>query len=183
MFELQPHLANGAQRAGDLLAALGVSRGTLKYAYEREATHVLRLGRARATGYAARQNRPGLDADEFPLFRVDEIGAIRPAGTLVATESVWLPDATIIDGLPPEMHDIAPRGFLGRSYAHRHTDLGLPEDANNWSDQHVLNITSHYSRSTAAIQLHQPSTNCRWRTRRPPVETCVTQRLPVHGRL
>lgn len=141
MFELRPNLSNGAQRAGDLVEALGVSRGTLKYAYEREATHVLRLGRARATRYAARQNLPGLDADEFPVFRVNEAGAIRPAGTvvtLVATESVWLPDESIIDGLPPEMHDVAPRGFLGRSYAHRHTDLGLPEDVTNWSDHHIL---------------------------------------------
>jgi hypothetical protein len=36
------------------------------------------------------------------------------------------------------MHDIAPRGFLGRSYARYHADLGLPEDVTNWSDNHVL---------------------------------------------
>jgi hypothetical protein len=72
---------------------------------------------------------------------VDEAGSIAPVGrlvTLAASESVWLPDETVIDGLPAEMHDIAPRGFLGRSYAHRHVELGLPEDVTNWSDHHVL---------------------------------------------
>lgn len=147
MFELRPHLLNGARRAGNLVATLGISRGTLSYAYEREARSVLRLGRARATRYAARQNLTGLDTAEFPVFRVNEAGDIRPAGqlvTLAATESVWLPDETIIDGLPPEMHDIAPKGFLGRSYARQNADLGLPEDVTNWSDNHILIALSRH---------------------------------------
>lgn len=141
MFKLQPQLLNGAQSAGDLTVTLGISRGTLSNAYEREAPRILRLGRARATRYAARQNLAGLDNDEFPVFRVNQAGTIRRAGklvTLVATESVWLPDNNIIDGLPPEMHDAAPKGFLGHSYARHHADLGLPEDVTNWSDNHIL---------------------------------------------
>jgi len=132
---------NGARHAGELAEALGGGRVTLKRAYEREAHQILRLGQARSTRYAARQVLTGLDTDEFRVFRVDETGDIAPAGTLVtlvATESVWLPDEAIIDGLPPEMHDGAPSGFLGRSYTHRHVDLGLPEDVTNWSDHHVL---------------------------------------------
>ena len=141
MSELRPHLMNGARPAGELADALGGSRVALMRAYERDAHQFLRLGQARSTRYAAREILTGLNTDEFPVFRVDVAGGIVPAGTLVtlvATESVWLPDEAIIDGLPPEMHDIAPRGFLGRSYAHRHVDLGLPEDATNWSDHHVL---------------------------------------------
>ena len=132
---------NGARRAGELAEVLGGDRVALKRAYEREAHQFLRLGRARATRYAARQVLTGLDTDEFRVFRVDEGGGIEPAGTLVtlvATESVWFPDESIIDGLPPEMHDIAPRGFLGHSYARHHGDLGLPEDVTNWSDHHIL---------------------------------------------
>jgi len=131
----------GALRGSELLAVSGVTRATLANAYRREIRQVLRFGQARATRYAARQILPGLDTDEFPVFRVDEAGNIRPAGqlvTLVATESVWLPDAKVIDGLPPEMHDVAPKGFLGRSYARHHSDLGLPNDAINWSDNHIL---------------------------------------------
>ena len=141
MPELRPHLMNGARHAGELADALGGGRVALKRAYEREAHQFLRLGRARSTRYAARQILTGLDTDEFRVFRVDEAGDIASAGTLVtlaATESVWLPDEIIIDGLPPEMHDIAPRGFLARSYAQHHGDLGLPEDVTNWSDNHIL---------------------------------------------
>jgi len=141
MPELRPYLMNGARHAGELAEALGGGRVALKRAYEREAHQFLRLGRARATRYAARQNLTGLDTDEFRVFRVDAAGGIEPAGTLVtlaATESVWLPDENIIDGLPPEMHDIAPRGFLARSYAQHHGDLGLPEDVTNWSDNQIL---------------------------------------------
>lgn len=140
MLKIRPYLLNGALRSGELLAATGATRETLANAYRREARQVLRLGRARATRYAARQKLPGLETDEFPVFRVDEGGKIRPAGqlvTLVATESVWLPDPAVIDGLPPEMHDIAPKGFLGRSYARHNADLALPEDVTNWSDNHI----------------------------------------------
>jgi len=141
MLEIRPYLMGGALRSRELLVASGVTRETLANAYRREARQVLRFGQARATCYAARQNLPGLDTDEFPIFRVDERGDIRRDGqlvTLVATESVWLPDPTVIDGLPPEMHDVAPKGFLGRSYARHHADLGFPDDVTNWSDNHIL---------------------------------------------
>ncbi len=145
MLELQPYLVNGARQAGELVDALGVSRVTLMNAYRREVRQLLRLGRARSTHYAARRIVTGLSTDEFPAFRVDDIGQIAPAGTfitLAGNESVWLPDESIIDGLPAEMHDILPGGFLGRSYTQRHADLGLPDDVANWSDHHVLSALS-----------------------------------------
>ncbi len=141
MLEIRPYLMDGALRSSELLAAAGVSRETLANAYRREAGQVLRFGQARATCYAARQNLPGLGTDEFPIFRVDEGGDIQRNGqlvTLVATESVWLPDPTVIDGLPAEMHDVAPKGFLAHSYARHHADLGLPDDVSDWSDKHIL---------------------------------------------
>jgi HipA-like C-terminal domain len=145
MFELWPRLLDGARAAGELTDRLGVSRATLKLAYDRESASVLRLGRARSTRYAARQVLTGLGGDEFPVFRVDETGKIAAAGrlvTLAAGESVWLPEETILDGLPAEMHDVAPKGFLGRSFTRRHADLGLPDSPANWSDHHVLTALS-----------------------------------------
>ena len=41
------------------------------------------------------------------------------------------------------MHDIAPRGFLSRSYVQHHGDLGLLEDVTNGSDNHILIALSH----------------------------------------
>lgn len=117
--------------AGELLTSLGVSRTALSNAYERESASVLRFGRGPGTTYAARERYPGLDTDEFPVFRVDDRGMPQEAGrliTLVGNESVWLPGTEVCFGLPPEVHDTAPRGFLGRSFARRHADLGLPED-------------------------------------------------------
>jgi hypothetical protein len=131
----------GSRRAGELLQSLGVSRVTLMNAYQREANGILRFGRARRTRYAGRRIYTGVDTDTFPVFRIDENGSLHRAGELVtleAAESVWLPDDTVIDGLPPEMHDMAPQGFLGRSYARDHADLGLPDDFADWSDRHVL---------------------------------------------
>jgi len=131
----------GSRRAGELLQSLGVSRVTLMNAYQREAEGVLRFGRARRTRYAARRIYTGLDTDTFPVFRIDETGSLHRAGELVtleAAESVWLPDDTVIDGLPAEMNDMAPQGFLGRSYARQHAELGLPDDFADWSDRHVL---------------------------------------------
>lgn len=127
--------------AGELLASLGVSRTALSNAYERESAGVLRFGRGPGTMYAARERYQGLDVDEFPVFRIDESGKPREAGclvTLVGNESIWLPGTEVCFGLPPEIHDAAPRGFLGRSFVRRHADLGLSDDVTRWSDHHIL---------------------------------------------
>ncbi|MEM6513893.1 MAG: HipA domain-containing protein [Pseudomonadota bacterium] len=141
MFELLPHLLAGARQGGELVESLRISRGTLKNAYERQQDRILRFGAARSTSYAARYIHAGLDTDEFPVFRIDETGKVQKAGkliTLEATESIWLPDERVLEGLPPEMHDVAPKGFLGRSFARRHTELKFPEDVSRWSDHHIL---------------------------------------------
>jgi HipA-like C-terminal domain len=145
MPELLPHLLAGSRTSSDLIDVFGGQRVALKRAFDKDAGRVLRLGRARATRYAARRTMPGLSADEFPVFRVSAAGKIMPAGTLItleADESVWLPNEAIVDGLPAEIEDIAPRGFLGRSFARRHAELGLPNDLRAWSDNHVLQAIS-----------------------------------------
>lgn len=141
MFNLEALLAGGSRSSRELTEAAGVSRATLMRAVRDLGSRVLVLGRARATRYGLRQTLPGLSTDEFPAFRVDEQGEISQCNTLVtlaAAESVWLPDDSVIDGLPVEIHDVAPRGFLGRSFARRNRDLELPEDVRDWSDHHVL---------------------------------------------
>jgi hypothetical protein len=141
MVELRPLLLDGPRRTGDLVQALGITRAGLLHAYKRESGGVLRFGRARSTRFAARQTLEGLSTDQFPVFRVDTSGKIAPAGeviTLANVQSIWLPSEVVLDGLPPELHDIAPRGFLGRPFARRHAELALPENTSNWSDHHAL---------------------------------------------
>lgn len=141
MFNLQLMLASGSRSSRELTETAGVSRPTLMRAVRDLGDQVITIGRARATRYGLRQTLPGLSTNEFPAFRVDEQGRISQSNTLITlagTESVWLPDQSVIDGLPVEIHDVAPRGFLGRSFARRNQDLGLPEDVTDWSNQHVL---------------------------------------------
>ncbi|MEK6705339.1 MAG: HipA domain-containing protein [Bdellovibrionota bacterium] len=42
-------------------------------------------------------------------------------------------------GLPPEVSDQAPQGFMGRAFVHSYAyELGLPPDLRDWSDEHLL---------------------------------------------
>jgi hypothetical protein len=102
---------------------------------------VVRLGRGRATRYGLREQWPDLEGARFPLFRITETGTAESAGeliTLAARQSVWLPAGRVSDGLPLEIVDARPSGFLGRHFAHRHADLRLPPRLEDWSDHHVL---------------------------------------------
>lgn len=102
---------------------------------------VLRLGRGRATRYAWRERWLNLARAEFPVFRVLPDGAIESGGellTLAARQSVWMPDSVIANGLPVEIADARPSGFLGRHFAAVHTDLRLPLRVTDWSDHHIL---------------------------------------------
>jgi hypothetical protein len=72
---------------------------------------------------------------------VSPSGDALPAGelvTLAAQETVWLPDALVQRGLPVEIVDNRPGGFLGRHFAAQHAELGLPSRLEDWSDHHIL---------------------------------------------
>ena len=102
---------------------------------------VVRIGRGRATRYAWRQTWPNLQDSRFPLFRITEAGNPVTAGelvTLAAHQSVWMPAGTVSEGLPTELVDARPSGFLGRHFAAVHPDLRLPTRLSEWSDHHTL---------------------------------------------
>jgi hypothetical protein len=102
---------------------------------------VVRIGRGRATRYGLRQSWPNLDASRFPLFRVAGTGTAQSAGeliTLAARQTVWIPADTVSNGLPIELADARPSGFLGRLFAATHADLRLPARLTDWSDHHTL---------------------------------------------
>jgi hypothetical protein len=102
---------------------------------------VIRIGLARATRYGLREPWPGLDASRFPVFRVSETGGAQSAGevfTLASRQTVWMPAGIVFDGLPVELADARPSGFLGRHFAATHADLRLPARLTDWSDHHVL---------------------------------------------
>ena len=118
-----------------------MSAPTLMRAVRQADARVLRIGRGRATRYGLRERWPGLDAFRFPAFRISENGVAQSAGevcTLASRQTVWMPVGTVSDGLPIELADARPSGFLGRHFAAIHADLRLPARLVDWSDHHIL---------------------------------------------
>ena len=141
MTNLTSELSRGFLHAAEVRDRLGISPATLMRMVRDAGPDVVRIGRGRATRYALRQEWPNLDSSRFPLFRVTETGAAVSAGeliTLAARQSVWMPAGRISDGLPIEVVDARPSGFLGRHFAVNHGDLRLPPRLTDWSDHHIL---------------------------------------------
>jgi HipA-like C-terminal domain len=133
-------LSRGVLPTAELRERLGVSPATLMRAL-RQTDDLVRIGRGRASRYALRQTWPNLDASEFPLFQIGEDGQAQNAGqllTLAARQTVRLPDGSVADGLPVELFDARPSGFLGRHFAAIHADLHLPQLVADWSSHHIL---------------------------------------------
>ena len=134
-------LDRGVLSAPDLRERLGVSPSTLMRMVREAGPEVLRIGRGRATQYGLRQTWPSLEGPRFPLFRISESGSAATAGeliTLAAHQTAWMPIGTVADGLPAELADARPSGFLGRHFAAVHADLRLPPILSDWSDHHIL---------------------------------------------
>ena len=141
MNRVSAELSRGVLHAADLRERLGVSPATLMRVVRDAGADVVRIGRGRATQYALRQPWATLDSSRLPLFRVTESGTPVSAGelfTLAARQSVWMPAGTVSDGLPIELVDARPSGFLGRHFATLHADLRLPPRLADWSDHHIL---------------------------------------------
>jgi hypothetical protein len=134
-------LGGGVLDAADLRRRLGVSAPTMMRAVRQAGPRVVRIGRARATRYGLRALWPGLDVSRFPVFRVSESGSAQSSGelfTLAARQTVWMPAGAVSGGLPIELADARPSGFLGRHFSATHADLRLPARLEDWSDHHIL---------------------------------------------
>lgn len=141
MTNVSHELSRGVIHAADLRERLGVSPATLMRMVRDVGPDIVRIGRGRATQYGLRQQWPNLDSSRFPLFRITATGPAVSAGeltTLAARQSVWMPVGRVSDGLPIELVDARPSGFLGRHFASTHADLRLPPRLTDWSDHHIL---------------------------------------------
>ena len=141
MSEISDHLRRGVLPAAELRQRLGVSPATMMRALRQAEAEVIRIGRGRAIRYGLRQSWPSLETTRFPMFRVSETGLAQSTGevfTLAGRQTVWMPAGTVSDGLPIELADARPSGFLGRHFGAIHADLRLPERLIDWSDHHIL---------------------------------------------
>jgi hypothetical protein len=134
-------LLRGVQPAARLQEQLGVSPATLMRRVRAEGADVLRIGRARATRYGLVRPWLGMEATRFPLVRISEGGEAQSAGellTMAGGQSVVMPGGDVHQGLPIELVDNRPAGFLGRHFAARFPELRLPPRLEDWSDHHIL---------------------------------------------
>jgi hypothetical protein len=174
MEQIRTHLERGVLAAAELRRRLGVSPATLMRAVRSAGPAVMRLGRARATRYGLRQAWPMFDASRFPLLRIDEHGAARTAGelfTLAARQTVVMPDGVVSDGLPIEIADARPSGFLGRHFAAMHADLRLPERLADWSDHHTLVAMSRRGEDQPGNLIVGDESFARWQSLEPAAHT------------
>ena len=169
MGSIEVELSRGALPSAELRERLGISGPTLMRLV-RERRDVVRFGRARATRYALRQTWPNLDTSRFPLFRITETGRPETAGhlcTLAARQTVRTPDGRLFEGLPVELSDGRPSGFLGRHFAAQHPDLRLPARLTDWSDHHVLLAISRRGEDVPSNLIVGDEAFSRWQALRP----------------
>ena len=167
-------LSRGVLHAADLRQRLDVSPATLMRGIREAGTDIIAIGRGRATRYGLRQTWPTLDTSRFPMFRILETGTARSEGelfTLVARQTVWKPAGTVSDGLPIELADGRPSGFLGRHFAAMHADLRLPARLIDWSDHHVLLAMSRRGEDLPGNLIVGDESFARWQALDIPVRT------------
>jgi hypothetical protein len=135
---------------------------------------VVAIGRGRATRYGLRQAWPALDTSRFPVFRIQETGTARSEGellTLAGQQTVSMPAGTVTDGLPTELADARPSGFLGRHFAAMHADLRLPARLLEWSDHHILLAMSRRGEDLCGNRIIGDESFTRWQALAIPVRT------------
>lgn len=174
--DIRTELSRGVLPASALRERLGVSPATLMRMVHRAGPDVLRIGRGRATRYALAQIWPDMDRSRVPLFRITRSGDAMSAGdlvTLAARQTLWLahrrvsgggPDGRVHDGLPIELADIRPSGFLGRHFAAVHADLRLPPRLADWSDHHILLAMSRRGEDLPGDLVAGEESFTRWQT-------------------
>jgi hypothetical protein len=98
---------------------------------------------------------------------VSETGVAQAAGevfTLAGRQTIWMPAGTVSGGLPLDLADARPSGFLGRHFAAAHADLRLPARLVDWSDHHILLAMSRRGEDLPGNLLLGDESFTRWQT-------------------
>lgn len=142
------------KQANELKLELGVSQPTISRAVSHleKQKRILRVGKARATRYAAVRRLPQLPDAELPVYEIDAKGDASRVATLTPVQPnrfAIIPEAPlhaafpikadIYSSLPYYLQGLRPEGFIGRLTAGRvSTILRLPADLLQWSEDDVL---------------------------------------------
>lgn len=167
LLDLRQALIKNPRASGAELCRLlqGINRSTLMRLVVQMNGEVIRRGGSRRTRYALRRALRGRN-DSLALYRIDAAGTGHEVGALDLTYPegcaltfsepfAWPLDAGEMrdgwfEGLPYPLLDMRPQGFLGRNFAHLHSQsLEVSENLNDWSDDDVLHVlaTQGYDQS------------------------------------
>jgi hypothetical protein len=135
----------GVLSGAELQVSLGVSQPTVSRALAPlvQAGTVRLAGAARSRRYLLPRRIPDV-GDEVAIVRIDEQGAAAPFARMIPLEggATWVDEvdgpSERHDGLPWFLADMRPQGFLGRTFANAHPDLGQGNDPRQWNDDDVL---------------------------------------------
>ena len=168
MSSVQFELREGVLHASDLRRRLGVSPATLMRIVRDAGHDVVRIGRGRATRYGSREAWSPVTGSR--AFRSS--GSRRPVRrNRRGSCSRWrhvsrcgCPPGLVFDGLPLELADARPSGFLGRHFAATHSDLRLPARLGDWSDHHILLAMSRRGEDLPGNIIVGEESFARWQT-------------------
>src|SRR6202795_2518686 len=73
----------------------------------------------------------------------------------------------VVSGLPAELADGRPSGFLGRHFAAANADLKLPPRLSDWSDHHILLAISRRGEDLPGDLIVGEESFARWQELRP----------------
>ena len=139
-------MSSGPRSTPELAQSLDASPSTVLRALrtlERD-QRVVRIGRTRGARYALRRTIAAIGS-QWPIYRIDEKGAVHELGTLEAIErsSYYVTAGPLraqglFEGIPYFLQDARPAGFLGRAVPAMCPELELPSRVIDWTDEHYL---------------------------------------------
>jgi biotin operon repressor len=146
---LRTLLRSGARKSPEIAKALGISQPTVSRLIQRLSSEILRLDSGKKTQYAM-PRRIGGDTSLFPVFQVDTAGNVRSYGTLHTLEGnqyYWSPASgpgRLYDHVPWFIQALRPEGFVGRAFAQKYHEPGIPNRLTDWNDDHLLVMLSRH---------------------------------------
>lgn len=152
--------------------------------------HLIRLGKARATRWAARREIDGL-LTPIPVYEVDSVGTVALLATLYPVEPFGhavvpadpsaplrfvqadpseLSQVQSLD-LPWFLQDQKPEGYMGRAWLSAHPELNYPANLHTWTGNDVLRYLAHHGDQAPGSLLIGADSKVRFERSAPPVAT------------
>ena len=148
-------LAAGPLRGPELMQRLSISQPTLSHTLAKLPDEVVAMGRGRSRRYAARRSVLGARFPAgVPIYRIEADATVRLLGQMhpIAPAGYWWEDTRkpaksrrYLEETPWWLADLFPAGYLGRLFARRFAERGLPADPRLWSMDHLIGTLATHS--------------------------------------